>query len=320
MENIILDEYHSTFVSNTKRIENFSLSNYLSISNCFNDNYNYISNTLIKFRLSPIKKLNISVVRASLSIPIAFIKSDKDGCLLDKRIDISYNKESYSSSKVTWNSTPNSCLYKTTPISQSDYNNRYISVDITTLVKKWLSKKLPNFGLTLSTSTPNLLVIINKENVNLSPKLIIEYSRNDELNNSAVAIQLQSRKLNGYILRPFERILFDKIICKTPRGICYDKKTGIITIKKKGYYTCNWIINIEGSSAEGCSLNFALKNITKGKLVNFNMPVVLQGQLVGTALINTTEDLERFVLINNENCHVQLCDIYIQSSLLISSV
>lgn len=317
METIFLEQSNSTFICNIEENKNFSSLDYLSISNYSSENCITKCDSLINFNLELLNSSSILIHNAYLILPIEIYKEDQSNPFKDIRLY--KNTEEYSYTTVTWSSRPKSSLYSTTSITRKTLNNKHISIDITELVVDWLYNKIPNYGITLNSETRDIFTIFPKYKLNYSPKLLIRCTSNSNLIEKPTAIYLQSSNLNGAILKSQQVIIFNNIIEKTPKGISYDKNTGIITISKKGYYDCHWEINLNGSD-DISSINIALKNLTKNTIVSFYMPVMLQGQIVGNALLNVTENEEQFVLFNNSEKSLQLSQIQVQSSLLISIV
>lgn len=327
---VLFEQSQSTYVSNVEKCENYYTLNYLSLSNYSKKCALIKDDVLIKFDLSLLEDEDITIRNASLILPLNQVYLNK--CAIYKGISLFTITEKVCFSEVTWETVPKAQYITTSYLTRQVIEQKYIEFNITDLVNDWVNLTKPNYGLILSNNACDSIIVSPKESILTSPKLQVEYVEDeeddicdDECDNECntqcnpIAIELQLTDLNGGLIGPYDPIIFNEIILQTPTGISYNAYDGEIIITREGFYNFHLEINVEGYN-DTCPINISLKNLTKDTYTDFHMPSELQGKLVGTALINVTEPVERFTIINNTNLTIQLCDIDVQSTLIISSL
>lgn len=322
MDTIILEQNNSTFISNIEKDRNFSSLDYLSISNYLTKECESRCIALMNFNLDLLCSDSIVVHNARLIIPLEIFKIDKFP--YNKELKIFYNTESFCQDCVTWNSSPSSSFFASIPITRKEIKERYLIMDLTPLICDWLYNNLCNYGIALSVDSADIMIILPKTKIKYSPKLIINYSCKREKNCNTVALYAECTEYASKIIAPDEVFKLNTTRVITPNGISYDTETGIITITQKGYYNLNFTLNLEGSDngldCSDCFLNISLKNLTTNVVTDFHMPEVMQGEIHSHSLIYVSQVEEQFVLINSSKKSLQISDLPVQGSLIISII
>lgn len=336
----------STYIYNQYPDNNFSNFNKLIISNIKKSNKCYIINTLLRFPSYTFKNKQITITNLYLLLPlnqICYLNKNKKahGC-----IKISSLPTHTKLSKVTWNTLPPVKIDTISPINCKDLNSNFKLIDLSSIIDKSICYDNAKINLMLSLSCDNFYIEMERNNLLLSPKILITYignlkqdtecyphgephcvpccesvnypccEPNCKCDNSPVGLQLHLTNKSPRLIANNEVIKFDTIVLKTDFLIMYDKLTGKISIKEKGYYFCQWIINLVGSS-DVKDLSISLKNITSDTTVASSSPVVLMGQYTGNALVEVTEGNEVFTLINTSGGTLNFSDLDICASLSI---
>ena len=324
MNIISLEQENSSFVSNTEPDKNFSALDYISVSsytlrNC--ESNKCIS--YLNFNLDLISCKDIIIHSAKLLIPLEIYKINL--CLSPKEILLSFVTEYFSYKDLTWNNQPKAIPYEKVPITKIDIKNNCIAIDITSLICQWIYNDMYNYGIKLSVYPPNIMIILPKNKIKYSPKLVINYSNNEKkCISTPTVLYIRSTNNQTKLINPKDRVIMDEITLISPEGIKYDNTTGVITIKKTGYYNFQFALNIIGTC---CTIEISeiiatvsLKNLTTNQTLDYNLVDVIPGELHGFGIIFIEHENEELVLINTSNKILQLSDVTYPSSFAISII
>lgn len=281
------------------------------------------SNTLLNF---PLKIYNRNSYY--LYIPLKDMSYCRAGDIIN--IDIICNYINYE--KVTYNYIDIMEIYPYSYvcINEIDIEQRYIFLDISTLINKFIELEMFSLNIMLSSPSKNFSIEFNKKYFNRMPRIMVDsgtygFSNNkcNECNNDmkkTVAMQLIRNNLREEnIVLNNGIITFDEIEEKTPKGIYYRFEDGTIDIYEKGYYLFQWSVNIEGST-QITTVSVDLRNNTKSTIVPSPVPTSIQGQMTGFALVHVTENHESFSLINSSGGDLLLSDISVCASIIIAKI
>lgn len=297
----------STYINSQYPCVNYINSKKLRIDN-FQCEY---SNVLISF---PLKIYNRnSKLNYYLYIPLKNIEYCKEENMVD--INIVYDCIDYDN--VNYNCTNNmdiyrySCIY----INEIDINKRYVLVDISSLINRYIEKEMLVLNIMLSSPSKNFSIIFNKDYFNCMPKLMVdtEFCDFDNRCNTkcrkTIAMQLVLSDLyEKNIVYNNDNIRFDNIVEQSPKGIYYEFENGLIGICEKGYYLFQWNVNIEGSNQID-TLSIDLKNNMKNTIIPSPVPMSIQGQISGTALVCVNSNHETFSLVNTSGGDLLLSNL-----------
>lgn len=314
MNSILIEPKNSTFISNAEKEKNFSSLDYLSISDYISDNSNIKCSALLDFDFNILKNDSIIIHSSELILPIEILKQNRTKH--DKYISILNNLESFSYDCVTWDTKPETETFNKVSIKSCMTSKKYLTIDVTELICSWLYNSTPNYGITLSCCNPNLLIIFPKYKLMSSIKLLIKYSFRDD-GISPSALYLKNKSSSTQLVNSQDPIKFNEITEDISEKISYDKKSGIITISRKGLFNCYWQSYVEGSNCES-PIKVSLKNLTKDATINSQSSLVTPGIFNGYALINISEDSEQFILCNDSEGMIELSRE--QASLLLYSL
>lgn len=322
MNTILLEQYNSAFISDAEKDKNFSHLDYISISNYYTSKSKTKCVALINFNLNLLKCSEVIVHDAKLILPLELSKELSYS--KKTKINIFYNTEAPSYKTLTWNTRPNAEFYSSTVLDKKNIKDNYISLDLTSLVCKWMYRKAHNFGIAISLNSPNSILFLAKYKINKSPKLMITYSINSNDNSHSSTLYLQLTNKKARILKPSDFIIMNKIRTLSHKGIDYDINTGIITIQRKGFYNFTFDLNLEGSGPveKHCNsyIDIALKNLSRNKIITFNSPEIIPQKIIGSCLVEVKKAGEKFVLINNSKKILQLSNLPIQGSLSVFNI
>lgn len=307
-----------TYINSEYPYINYFNSKKLKIDN-FQCEY---SNTLISFPLKIYNKN--SKMNYYLYIPLKNIEY----CTEENIIDIDIICDCIDYENVTYNHITNMDIYKYSCIyiSKIDIKKRYVLVDISSLINKYIQRDIPVLNIMLSSLSKNFSIIFNKDYFNCMPKLMVDtefYDFDNRCNTKCkktVAMQLvRSDLYEKNIVYDNNIVMFDKIVEKTPKGIYYRFEDGLIAICEKGYYLFQWNLNIEGSNQID-KLSIDLKNNTKNLIIPSPVPISIQGQISGTALVVVNTNYETFSLVNTSGGDILLSNLYPCASITIVKV
>lgn len=324
MNIISLEQENSSFVSNTEPDKNFSALDYISVSsyalrNC--ESNKCIS--YLNFNLDLFSCQDIIIHSAKLLIPLEIYKITP--CLSPKEILLSFVTEDFSYKDLTWNNQPSAIPYEKVPITKNEIKNNCIAIDVTSLVCQWIYNNMNNHGIKLSVYPPNIMIILPKNKIKYTPKLVINYSNNEKKSISTpTVLYLRSTTNQTKLINPNDRVIMNEITLISPEGIKYNNTNGVITISKTGYYNFQFELSIIGTC---CNLEYSeiiatvsLKNLTTNKTLDFHLADVIPGELHGYGIIFIEHENEELVLINNSNKILQLSDFPYQASFAISII
>lgn len=160
-----------TIISKNLSDSNFSSLNYLAVGES-ESNYKCtdVIISLLKFDLSNVVKEN-SVTKVELYLYLNCesikIKNSKFNLMLYR------NRQDYNYKTVTWNTAPKTvnteCVYS---ISGSNVG-KYVKIDITAIVKKWLDRSCPNYGIALVGNESRKLLFLSSSRGQNRPYLVI---------------------------------------------------------------------------------------------------------------------------------------------------
>ena len=304
MNIISIEQNNSSFVSNTEKDKNFSNLDYISISsyalrNC--ESNKCVS--FLNFNLDLFSCQDIIVHSAKLLIPLEIYKMNP--CFPPKEISLSFIAEDFSYRDLTWNNQPAAIPYEKVSITKNELKNNCIAINVTSLVCQWIYNKMTNYGIKLSVEPSNIMIILPKNKIKYSPKLIINYSTNQKNTSIPTVLFLRSTSNQTQIINPNECIVMDEITLMSPKGIKYNCNNGVITIRKKGYYNFKFTINIVGtcfdSNCKECNTTVSFKNLTTNKSIDFYLPDVIPANMHGYGIIFVEHENEEFAFHKNFN-------------------
>lgn len=323
MNIISLEQENSSFISNTEPDKNFSALDYISVSsyalrNC--ESNKCIS--YLNFNLDLFSCQDIIIHSAKLLIPLEIYKMNP--CLSPKEILLSFITEDFSYKDLTWNNQPKTIPYKKVTITKNEIKSNCIAIDVTSLVCQWIYNNMDNYGIRLSVYPPNIMIILPKNKIKYSPKLVINYSNNQKSISIPTILYLRSTTNQTKLINPNERIIMNEITLISPEGIKYNSTNGVITISKTGYYNFQFALSIIGTCSDSkyseVIATVSLKNLTTNKTLDFHLLDVIPAEMHGYGIIFVEHENEEFVLINNSPKILQLADVPIQSSFAISII
>ena len=323
MNIISIEQENSSFISNTEPDKNFSALDYISISsyalrNC--ESNRCIS--YLNFNLDLFSCQDITIHSAKLLIPLEIFKITPS--IAPKEISLSFITEYFSYKDLTWNTQPHSIPYEKITITKNEIKNNCIAIDVTSLMCQWIYNNLDNYGIKLSVCPPNIMIILPKNKIKYSPKLVINYSSNQKNVSTPTVLYLRSSANQTKLIKPNEYIIMNEINLISPEGIQYNSTNGVITINKKGYYNFQFALNIVGTCCDSeysdIIATVSLKNLTTNKRLDFHLIDVIPGELNGFGIISVENENEEFVLINSSSKIIQLADVPYQASFTISII
>lgn len=318
MDLVSIFPVESTYINSEYPYTNYFNSTKLKVDNFECEQ----SNTLISFSL---KMYNRSLkMNYYLYIPLKNINY----CTEDNIIGIDIICDSIDYENVTYNHIINMDIYKYSYIyiNKLDIKKRYVSVDISSLINKYIERNIHVLNIMISSPSKNFGIMFKKEYFDCMPKLIVDTEICDFDNkcntqcNRTVAMQLVRNELyENNIVYDNDIIMFDKIIEKSPKGINYRFEDGLIGISEKGYYLFQWNVNIEGSNQID-KLSIDLKNNMKNLIMPSPAPISIQGQISGSALVYVNTNYETFSLINTSGGDLLLSNLSPCASITIVKV
>lgn len=131
--------------------EYYNSRNFGTDANLYSGNFmqaNDVYRSLLKFDLTQIPA-GSTITSASLKLYVS--RKDKNDTILPlQKITAYANKTDFSESTVTWNNAPevDQTIPYPQPVTDADLN-KYVSIDITGLVKSWFAGSKPNYGVTV---------------------------------------------------------------------------------------------------------------------------------------------------------------------------
>lgn len=302
----------ATFISSNHPKTNYYNSEQLCIksgrTNCGFCN----NNTLLSFSLCEIdyEKFN----EFFIFLPLDNMEFDNGE--ISKKIDVFEISDYIDYEDVNYSNLGHKDHYCSIYISRYDMEKGYLLIDISNIINFYKNK--PIINLMFSSSENSICIYFNKSNLDCMPKLC--FNNDCKILDKPVGIQLQAiPPLESQAIENNEIIKFNKIVEKTPTGIFYDECCGVLKINTKGYYSIQWVVNIDGSNLIN-NLGITLQNLTKNKLVLSSAPISIQGQLIGTALVNITCNSEDFALTNTSGGTLLLQSDYLSASLLVTKM
>ncbi len=162
------DAYVSQYYPN----RNFGNSAFLYISQYQQAGDDYRS--LLQFSLASIPR-NRRIVSARLQLRVYRNEIPRGSRI---RASLRRNLRSWQESTVTWNNQPGSNLLYRFSISSGQSPGSTITLDLTSLVRRWYRRSIPNFGISIrGNETRNSLVGFYSSESSRPPRLIINHVR-----------------------------------------------------------------------------------------------------------------------------------------------
>ncbi|MEW8956823.1 DNRLRE domain-containing protein, partial [Clostridium sp.] len=161
---------NDVFISRCLNDKNFIRSHYLAVGETKRKSILDELNTLIKFNLSELSICDY-ILKAELRLHVdsVFLCHYKDSL----KIRVYRNIEDFDSREVTWSTAPSSVFTDIEKSVRKDSEGRYISIDITDLVRDWAYGIEENYGVTLKGDTPESAITFSSSRGIKEPYLVI---------------------------------------------------------------------------------------------------------------------------------------------------
>lgn len=324
MNTILLEQNNSTFINNIELDNNYSSLDYATVSNYNIDNINSYCITFIDFNFDLFEASDIIIHSAHLILPLHLYEIDSIDS--SKELVINYNTEDFCYETITWRTMPASDVYSTTNITRTEIEQKFIAVDMTEFVYNCVYSCLNNYGINISVTTSDFMMVLPKNQLQYSPKMLIQYTKRSCKRITPPTLSANCTDKQAVQIVSDDNIIMNEIEAIDYDTAYYDTETGIITILKKGYYNFYFELNIDGSSTSECTcseenyINIAIKNLTTNIVYNFYAPEILPAKIHSQTAIYIDNDSEQLVLINNSTKILQLANYPIQASIKLSPI
>lgn len=311
MSSITIPVSKSTFVTTEDIDKNYSDYDFLNLEYVEEKNFGFIrSNILMKFDVNDLS-FNVDALE-KVNLVLFMRKTNKTNNSL-QGISVYRNIEDFDINTVTYRTKPKTCesekcldakyikacCDKEMPCSKCKIA---ISLDITDLIRYWVSNGDKNFGLTIKERCLGTGFIIDSSKTECTPRL--DFIFKDNTSKRLLGAQFQVQKKSGEYLDNNDNVIFNTALSNTSNGILYNMRSGEITFFYSGSYYLNWWIGI-GGSGDITSMVFALQDNEKTQTIISASEIIIAGQVCGNALLNITTVPRTFKICNFSGGFVQ---------------
>lgn len=275
-----------------------------------------IAETLIYFELENLKNAKVVIKEAYLQLYVG--RYEKCWCRGYYDIKVKVNQSKFDSEKVNYCNKPVAIDYKVVHLPINHVCEGYINLEVTDLIKSWITNEIPNYGMTLSSEIRNAFIEFESSRWGRGPTLVINYDQ-VPVERGGGGVQLQVKNQQSELILQDHPIIFDQIITPDNQLIRYDLNTGEIVIETPGYYMFEWWVALEGAGIV-TELILQLQNTDKSIQIKGNAPINPITQITGNALINITGVPQKFQLVNNSGDTIQLATTGVQGSIIVGKI
>ncbi|MDO5292635.1 MAG: DNRLRE domain-containing protein [bacterium] len=327
MPNVSFLPTEFTYIASNAVNSNFSSYSSLRIGRTFGANTCIQYNSLLRFDLNFQKCNSEMVEQAFLYIPLSRIRANT--FLRERLLTVSTFDSGVPFSALTWNTMPPCNELLTHRITNSEIREHWIVINITNQVIRWLCNYDCSANIMISTLTSGLSAIIPRPYYGCSPYIEITYfndlssqNENNQLNpalKSSDFLYLEAINHKLEIIEQKQKFPFDVAIPTTGRNITFNRQENAIIIRKKGFYHCSWIFNIQGTG----DLNFIeVGFIQNGKENVHSGTVFIQtpGQITHQFVLLVDTVPAKFTVCNASVALLQLGNREEQGSLIIQKL
>ncbi|MGL4798740.1 MAG: DNRLRE domain-containing protein [Cellulosilyticaceae bacterium] len=226
-------------------------------------------------------------------------------------LEIWINQKQWDPYNIKWENQTSAVYYKDIEVTTEDFEQGYIDIDLSDLVKEWSEEIIPNYGITIWAKTTGIDLTIYGMNSSLVPKLYVKYGRYED---ESIGIQLQVDNKALQVLDYDQPIVFNKVVAQQSQRIRYDM-AGTIILPCPGNYLFSWWVAVGGAEAVK-DISFALKQIGGVEIVSA-APIALPSQMSGSALIRTEQNNQSFQLVSLSKEKLQLGQTNTQANLTV---
>lgn len=265
-----------TIISSNLRDSNFSSLNYLAVGQSKN-NYKYddIIISLLKFDLSSIENQN-NIIKAELYLYLNLESVGVENSNFNLRI--CRNRQDYNYKTVTWNTAPKTVNTGEIHSISGDNIDKYVKVDITDIVKKWLDGSYLNYGIALVANESSKLLFLSSSRGQNSPHLVVHYNKSIPYSINQTGDQALQGAIGPEVVQGIQGAQGIQELTGATESQGIQEGTGIVTTGNNAQFVtisaAGPIPIVDNDYIELCNVKIEGTDITH---VNGSADVILQG-------------------------------------------